>query len=154
MTTTLAAAGLFLAAACGSTPPPTTGASGSPDDTATAPANSAQVTTPAAPAAGRPSPTRPKGPTVNPRKVRWQKVRPSKDGRRLTVIWWSGVEPCSVLDRVGVRETAKRVTVTLYEGQARGAEDVACIEIAVQKSTTVKLNKPLGHRKIIDGAKP
>ncbi|MET8142043.1 hypothetical protein ABZU32_17180 [Sphaerisporangium sp. NPDC005288] len=152
MRTTLAAAGLFLAAACGGAPAPTTGASGSPDDAVSAPAGTAQVTTPAAPAAG-PSPTRPKGPTVHPRKVRWEKVRPSRDGRRLTVIWWSGVEPCSVLDRVGVRETAKSVTITLYEGQARGAENTACIEIAVQKSTTVKLKKPLGHREIVDGAK-
>jgi hypothetical protein len=152
MKTTLAAAGLFLAVACGSAQAPSTGASGSPDDAVSAPASSAQVSTPAGPAAG-PSPTRPKGPTVHPHKVRWQKARPSRDGRRVTVIWWSGVEPCSVLDRVGVRETAKRVTITLYEGQARGAENTACIEIAVQKSTTIKLKKPLGHRKITDGAK-
>jgi hypothetical protein len=104
------------------------------------------------PAAG-PTPTKPKGHTVNPHKVRWEKAKPSRDGRKLKIIWWSGVEPCHVLDHVKVRETTKTVTVTLYEGQARGAGDVACIQIAIQKTTTVKLKAPLGKRKVIDGAK-
>ncbi|WP_248962285.1 hypothetical protein [Sphaerisporangium perillae] len=151
MTATLATGSLFFALACGNAPGAGT-TSTSPDDPVTADVSSTSVTSPGAPVVA-PSPTRPKGHTVDPRKVRWEKARPSRDGRRLTITWWSGVEPCNVLDRVKVRETSRRVTVTLYEGQAPNARNVACIEIAVLKSTTVKLKKPLGHRKIVDGAK-
>ncbi|GAA0852203.1 hypothetical protein ACFQVD_28990 [Streptosporangium amethystogenes subsp. fukuiense] len=105
------------------------------------------------PTGGGPRPTRPEGHTENPRKVRWLKATPSKDGRSLRITWWSGVEPCNVLDRVTVRETAKRVTVTLWEGPSSKAQNVACIEIAIQKVTTVKLKKPLGARKVVDGAR-
>ncbi|MER5420964.1 hypothetical protein [Streptosporangium roseum] len=101
-----------------------------------------------------PKPTKPQGHTDNPRKVRWLTAKPSKDGRSLRVTWWSGVEPCTVLDRVTVRETSKRVTVTLWEGPSAKARNMACIAIAIQKVTTVKLKAPLGNRKIVDGAKP
>ncbi|RCG30426.1 hypothetical protein DQ384_16605 [Sphaerisporangium album] len=110
------------------------------------------TSSPTAPATG-PSPTRPKGHTINTHKVRWEKAKPTRDGRKIKVIWWSGVEPCTVLDHVKVRETSKRVTITLYEGTAANARDVACIEIALQKTTTVKLKSPLGKRKIVDGAR-
>ncbi|MDP9863545.1 MULTISPECIES: hypothetical protein [Streptosporangium] len=101
-----------------------------------------------------PRATRPQGHTVNPRKVRWLTAKPSKDGRSLRITWWSGVEPCTVLDRVSVKETSKRVTVTLWEGPSAKARNMACIAIAVQKVTTVKLKAPLGDRKVVDGAKP
>ncbi|WP_307827403.1 hypothetical protein [Planomonospora sp. ID82291] len=102
---------------------------------------------------GGPRPVKPTGDADDPRKVPWLKARPYKNGRTLRVVWWSGVEPCTVLDRVTVKETAKRVTVTLWEGPSRTAQNVACIEIAIQKSTTVKLRKPLGTRKVVDGAR-
>ncbi|WP_433249794.1 hypothetical protein ACQPYK_03020 [Streptosporangium sp. CA-135522] len=101
-----------------------------------------------------PEPTTPKGHTDHPRRVRWLSAKPSKDGRSLRITWWSGVEPCTVLDRVTVRETPKRVTVTLWEGPSSKARDVACIAVAVQKVTTVKLKVPLGDRKVVDGARP
>ncbi|MEU4830592.1 hypothetical protein [Streptosporangium sp. NPDC023615] len=105
------------------------------------------------PTGDSPKPTRPEGDTDNPRKIRWLKATPSKDGRSLRVVWWSGVEPCNVLDRVTVRQTSKRVTVTLWEGPSSKAQNVACIEIAIKKVTTVKLKKPLGSRKVVDGAR-
>ncbi len=149
MTATMTTGSLLLALGCGSapggapvTPGPDTAVSSSPG-----PADGA--ITPA----GTPTPTRPKGHTVDPHKVRWVKATPSRDGRKLKIVWWSGVEPCNVLDRVALRQTGRSVTVTLYEGQARGARDVACIEIAVQKTTTVKLKAPLRGRAVIDGAR-
>lgn len=105
------------------------------------------------PTGGTPRPTRPEGHTVNPHKVAWLEARPSKNGRSLRIVWWSGVEPCHVLDRVGVKETSKRVTVTLWEGSSSKVQNVACIDIAIKKVTTVKLKAPLGKRKIVDGAK-
>nr|BFE85557.1 hypothetical protein GCM10020093_081580 [Planobispora longispora] len=63
------------------------------------------------------------------------------------------MEPCHVLDRVTVKQTAKKVTVTLWEGPSSKVENAVCIEIAIQKVTTVKLKKPLGGRKVVDGAK-
>ncbi|MEV8636076.1 hypothetical protein AB0395_30920 [Streptosporangium sp. NPDC051023] len=101
-----------------------------------------------------PKPVRPEGHTENPHKVTWLSAEPSKDRRSLRIVWWSGVEPCYVLDRVTVKQTAKRVTVTLWEGQSSKAQNVACIDIAIKKSTIVKLKAPLGHRKVVDGAKP
>ncbi|WP_239137893.1 hypothetical protein [Sphaerisporangium rufum] len=84
--------------------------------------------------------------------VPWEKAEPLDGGRRLRILWWSGVEPCHVLDRVALRETGTRVTVTLYEGHTR--ENVACIEMAVRKSTEVTLKQPVDGRKVVDGARP
>jgi hypothetical protein len=104
-------------------------------------------------AATKPLPVRPHGPTAHPHKVSWVSAKPIKHGRYLRLVWWSGVAPCSVLDHVKVRETRKKVVVTLYEGAKIGSEDIACVMIAVQKTTTVKLKHPLGHRKVVDGAR-
>jgi hypothetical protein len=71
-------------------------------------------------------------------------------GRRLTVRWWSGVEPCHVLASVDVVETRRKVTVTLFEGS--GDPDAACIEIAERLRTTVRLQRPLGDRTVVDGS--
>ena len=71
------------------------------------------------------------------------------DGRRLTLHWYSGVEPCHVLHSVKVEETARRVTVTLREGTADA--NAACIEIAEAVKTTVRLDAPLGDREVVDG---
>ncbi|GAA4235430.1 hypothetical protein FHR32_003244 [Streptosporangium album] len=105
------------------------------------------------PTGGTPKPTRPQGHTDNPRKVSWLTAKPSKDGRSLRITWWSGVEPCHVLDRVTVRETADRVTVTLWEGPSSKVKNAVCIDIAIKKVTTVKLKAPLGERKVVDGAR-
>jgi hypothetical protein len=54
---------------------------------------------------------------------------------RLT--WWSGVEPCIVLDSVAVARTGSDIRLTVREGADR--LDVACIEIAMLKATLVDL---------------
>ncbi len=149
MTATLATGSLLLSLGCGNAPSATTTSPAPEPPVASSAGQSGGTTTPAT----APSPTKPKGHTIKPHKVRWVKATPSRDGRKLKIVWWSGVEPCNVLDHVKVKETAKSVTVTLYEGQARQSPDVACIEIAIQKTTTVKLKAPLDGRKIIDGAR-
>lgn len=137
-----------VAGACGG-PAPVSSASPSPESP-----TDVAVDTPApgTPTAG-PSPAVPKGGTLKPRKIAWTSAEPEADGRTIRILWTSGVEPCHTLDRVDVAETAKTVTITLYEGPLRASPDVACIEIAIEKVTEVRLDKPLGGRKIVDGAR-
>ena len=74
------------------------------------------------------------------------------DDTALTILFWSGVEPCSVLDHVDVSYGADAVTVTLFQGSDPSAGQVACIDIAVQKQVTIALVEPLAGRAIVDGA--
>jgi hypothetical protein len=80
-------------------------------------------------------------------------VEVANDGRTLTVYFTIGVEPCYVLNRVEVRERPDAVVITLYQGTGLPeAEGVACIEIAVLKHVVVELARPLGDRRVVDGA--
>lgn len=81
----------------------------------------------------------------------WDSAEVAEDGVTVTITWWSGVEPCSVLDRVEVDERADKVVITLYEGNAPGDEG-ACPAIAVEKRTQVKLSAPAAGRPLVDGA--
>jgi hypothetical protein len=65
------------------------------------------------------------------------------EGRRLTVAatWWSGVEPCTILDTVIVDAEDGGFAITLREG--RGPEDVACIAIAEQHRTFIEFPNDL-----------
>jgi hypothetical protein len=76
------------------------------------------------------------------------------DGVTVTVTYWTGIEPCAVLDHVDVAYGTSAVTVTLFVGSDPIAGNVACAEIAVLRSTTFTLNEPLAGRSIVDGAKP
>jgi hypothetical protein len=76
----------------------------------------------------------------------------SDDGRSVIVYFWSGVEPCYVLDHVDVAYGTNAVTITLFEGHDVTAGDVACIEIALLKKVVVGLDEPVGDRRIEDGA--
>ena len=144
---------LFLAVACGGTTSSSSASPERPDSSGADHGTPAPASPPGTAPAGTPSPVTPAGPTLNPRKVPWESATPTPDGRTLDVVWWSGVEPCSVLDHVEVTETAREVTVTLYEGQDRRSPDAACIAIAILKTTKVHLKAPLGGRKVVDGAR-
>jgi hypothetical protein len=63
------------------------------------------------------------------------------EGRRVIVnaSWWSGVEPCYVLDSTAVKIDGKSITVSVREGSS--ARDVACIEIAMHKVTVIDLGE-------------
>jgi hypothetical protein len=74
------------------------------------------------------------------------------DGKTLTIFFWSGVEPCYVLDHVDVDYGPGAITVALFEGHDASAGDVACIEIAMLKKVVVHLDEPVGDRRIVDGA--
>jgi hypothetical protein len=154
MTATLLAGCLALATGCGSAAPPAERASTSAAQKPPAVSNpvvSNPVTT--TPAAKDPQPVKPTGNAINVHKIRWTKAKAVSKGKKVQLTWWSGVEPCTVLDRVKVKETAKKVTITLYEGTSPKAKNMSCIMIAVEKTTTVKLRGSLGKRKIVDGAK-
>jgi hypothetical protein len=74
------------------------------------------------------------------------------DGTTVSIDFWSGVEPCSVLDHVAIAYGADTVTITLFEGHDPSAGDVACIDIAMLKRVVITLDQPLGGRAIVDGA--
>lgn len=105
------------------------------------------------PEPSRPGSVTPRGGMTDVHPVPFETAAAEDDGRVVRVVWWSGVEPCYVLDHVDLVETAKTVTITLYEGHDPAARDVACIELAVQKQTLVELDEPLRDREIVDGAK-
>jgi hypothetical protein len=73
-------------------------------------------------------------------------------GSVVTVYFWSGVEPCYVLDHVEVDQGADAITITIFEGHDASAGDVACIDIALMKKVIVQLDAPVGDRRIVDGA--
>jgi len=75
-----------------------------------------------------------------------------EDDTTVTIDFVSGIEPCSVLDRVEVRSGASTVTITLFEGHDPNAGDVACIEIGVLKRVVVQLDEPVDGRTVVDGA--
>lgn len=62
-------------------------------------------------------------------------------GRKVSVrlTWWSGVEPCSVLDSVGVTRMGTDIVLTIREGSDQ--RGVACIELAMLKGTIVDLGE-------------
>ncbi|MFP5343758.1 MAG: hypothetical protein ACLGIJ_12695, partial [Candidatus Limnocylindria bacterium] len=76
------------------------------------------------------------------------------DGRRLTVAvtWWSGIEPCTILDSVIVAKEDGGYAITLREG--RGPEEVVCAAIAEQHRTLIEFPDELdpGTYTIRDGA--
>jgi hypothetical protein len=75
----------------------------------------------------------------NPLPVAPIKLEVSIDGRHVLVkvSWYSGVEPCSVLDSVKVERTGSDIAITPFEGT--GDPNAICIEIAVLKATIVDL---------------
>jgi hypothetical protein len=75
------------------------------------------------------------------------------DDRTVDVRFWSGIEPCSVLDHVQVAYGSDTVTITLLEGSDPNAGLVACPDIAVLKQVTVTLDQNLAGRHVVDGAK-
>ena len=82
----------------------------------------------------------------------FDKVVVRDGGTRVTVYFWSGVEPCYVLDHVDVEYGAGAITITLFEGHDASVGDVACIEIALLKKVVIQLDEPVGDRQIVDGA--
>lgn len=137
---------MLLAAACGDRGSDPGVQPGDPD---------APVTSSPLPVAPDPEPSpslvSPRPGQVDVRPIAWEEATAVGE-RRVELRFVSGVEPCNVLDSVEVDYRKNEVEITLFEGRAPSDEDVACIEIAVEKRTIVELEEPLGGRKIADGA--
>jgi hypothetical protein len=125
----------------------------------------AQPGDPDSPVSDTPDPNAPSEPNTGPsfvtpqpgqadvRAINWDRAK-VLGPRQVRVRFWSGIEPCYVLDRVKVDYREDEVAISLFEGHTPPQdqdEDVACIEIAVLKATDVKLDEPLAGRAIMDG---
>jgi hypothetical protein len=90
---------------------------------------------------GKPTLVLPHTGQLDPHPVSIEHLGVRVDGRRVvvTATWWSGVEPCYVLDSTAVKVDGKTVTVSVREGSS--ARDVACIEIAMHKVTVIDLGE-------------
>jgi hypothetical protein len=92
------------------------------------------------------------GETTDVRPVPWRRYVPADGDRSFLLVYWSGVAPCNVLDRVELKESDDKVVATVYEGASAEKSDALCIEIAVLKAVEITLDEPLGDRKLVDGA--
>ena len=101
---------------------------------------------------GGPQRVRPRPGMADVRPVPWEKARPTADGRSVRITYWSGVEPCNVLDHVEMDYSESKITIGLFEGHDPTAGDVACIELALQKVVRVRLDEAVAGRRIVDGA--
>jgi hypothetical protein len=133
-------------------PPPASG-TGSPDQPTSSTPDPGSPGARPGQASPTPSPVRPRPGTADPRPIRFSSATPQQGGRALEVTWWSGVEPCHVLDRVDVAYRPDAVVVTVVEGRDPKRKNEPCIEIAVRKKTLVSLKTPLGGRRVVDGAR-
>ncbi|MGQ0678437.1 MAG: hypothetical protein ACT4OM_02055 [Actinomycetota bacterium] len=88
---------------------------------------------------------------VNVHKTPWERFELVGE-RAVRLHFVSGVEPCTVLDRVEVDYRSTEVAITLFEGNDPEAQNVACIMIAQYKAVDVALTEPLNGRAIVDGA--
>ncbi len=89
---------------------------------------------------------------ANVRPISFTSATVGPDDRTVDDQFWSGVEPCSVLDHVDVAYGIDTVTITLFEGSDPYAGMVACPDIAMLKQVTVPLDQDLAGRRIVDGA--
>ena len=144
----------ILSGACGSAGSGAGGGAGAAPGT---PSTTIPPDAPVSAAPGPASPGRPRPERVTPRRgmadlrpVEWERAR-RLGPRTLDIFFWSGVEPCYVLDHVEVIYRPDRVVVTLFEGHDPSAGDVACIEIAKQKVVRVELDEPLRGRRVVPG---
>jgi len=94
----------------------------------------------------------PRSGMANIRSMAFTSATVRSDDRTLDVRFWSGVEPCSVLDHVEVAYGTDAVTITLFEGSDPSAGMVACPDIAMLNQVTVQLAQALAGRRIVDGA--
>jgi hypothetical protein len=90
---------------------------------------------------GKPTFVLPKPGQLDPHPVSIEDLSARVDGHRVlvTATWWSGVEPCYVLDSAAVKIDGKTITVSVREGT--GDRDQPCIEIAVHKVTVIDLGE-------------
>ena len=131
----------------GSIPPVTPVTTVAPPATMTPPATSPPTTVP--PLLGIPKLITITTGASNLNKIRFESAVAS-GSQGLAVRFWAGVEPCTVLGKVDVVESADKVTVTLWTGTTNSL--ILCTALAQYFETIVPLSAPLGARVVIDGA--
>ena len=103
------------------------------------------------PQPGKPKIVEPRPGMKDVHPVGWDKAK-ARGPRAVLVTYWSGVEPCNVLDHVDIAYKAKTIEITLYEGSDPADPDAVCIEIALLKGVKLTLDEAVDGRKITDGA--
>jgi hypothetical protein len=90
---------------------------------------------------GNPKLVVPRPGQLNPHPVGIERLSVKANGRHVVVNaeWWSGVEPCTVLDSTAVTVEESTITISVREGTGKG--EVACIDIAVLKVTVIDLGE-------------
>ena len=93
------------------------------------------------PGTGQPQVVQPRPGTVDPHEVGITTLLAKVEGRQvlLNARWWSGIEPCNVLDHIAVDRQGDTFTIGLFEGS--GDPEAMCIEIAVEKLTLIDLGE-------------
>jgi ABC-type transport system substrate-binding protein len=76
---------------------------------------------------------------VRPVKVQDMEVRIAGRHAVLNARWWSGVEPCNILDSVAWKRDGTTITISVREGSGDG--DLICIDIAVYKAAAIDLGE-------------
>jgi hypothetical protein len=120
---------------------PDAGGGGQPPGAGGAPGVAAPPGVAEPPGAGQPQVVQPRPGTVDPHEVGITTLVAKVEGRQvlLNARWWSGVEPCNVLDHIVVDPQGETFTIGLFEGSAD--PDAMCIEIAVEKLTVIDLGE-------------
>ena len=84
--------------------------------------------------------------------TRFDKVVVGDDGKTLTVFFWSGVEPCYVLDHVDVDYGPGADHRHALRGTRRERRRRRVHRHRLLKKVVVQLDEPVGDRRIVDGA--
>ena len=144
-TARIAAASLTLIVALGAcagsaaTQSPTGGASVPPDTPVTAtPTDPSSDPSVEPPVGAKPVVPKP-GQAINVHPVAAESLAARVDGSRIvvTATWWSGVEPCTILDSIVVDKGDGMYMVTIREGSS--PQEIACIAIAEQHTTEFEI---------------
>lgn len=140
---------LAVAACSGGGPQPPAGSGAPPADAPSAPGGGSGDTPSgvpgdpggADPGAGQATILVPRPGQLNPHAVGVTLLEAAVEGRHVTVRinWYSGVEPCYVLDSVRVDEGANEFVLTVIEGTSD--PNAACIDIAMYRATIVDLGE-------------
>jgi ABC-type transport system substrate-binding protein len=90
---------------------------------------------------GQPTMVVPQPGTLNPHDVAAAGLGALVEGRHIwaRLTWWSGVEPCNVLDSITLQRDGTTLRLTIREGTTD--LDAICIEIAMLKATIVDLGE-------------
>jgi hypothetical protein len=86
-------------------------------------------------------------------KIAWLRAKRAGHGRSAILTYWTGVEPCSVLDHVDIDYRRKAIVLTLWEGSDPDRASEPCPEIAVLNSVHVRLRAGTAGWTLQDGAK-